>query len=120
GFFCWFHLIFAQNIANNCAISFSGELDIAEVVFGTESVVHNYFERFDPGPAGIHQRSINIEKEEALLCHVERSRDISSDLNPIQVRDSSTALGKTKKYRARIARFLAVTPSGVEGSRRER
>ena len=58
-----FNLIFAQNIANNCAISFSSDLDIAQIVFGTESVAHDYFERFDPSPAGIHQRSVNIEKE---------------------------------------------------------
>ena len=30
-----FNLIFAQNIANNCAISFSSDLDIAQIVFGT-------------------------------------------------------------------------------------
>src|SRR5437762_12030282 len=90
-FFLWVDLIFAQNIANNRAIGFSSNFNILQIVFRPESIVQGSFQRFDPGPSGIDQRVVNVEKEQALFCHVERSRDISDYFLKI-ARDSSTSL----------------------------
>lgn len=68
-FFRWVDPIFVQNIANNCAIGFSGDFDVAQIIFGAKSGAHYRFERFHARPAGIHQRSVNVEKKKALCRH---------------------------------------------------
>src|SRR5438270_11112196 len=74
-FFRWVDLIFTQDIANNCAIGFSRDFDVAQIIFGAKSVAHCHFERFHACPAGIHQRSVNVEKKKTHCRHGKMTND---------------------------------------------
>src|SRR5690349_15312750 len=43
-FFRWVYPVFVQNIANNCAIGFSGDFNVARIISGTKSIAHCRFE----------------------------------------------------------------------------
>lgn len=60
-------IIFAQNIANDRAVGFSGDLEVAQIIVGTEMPLHHFAQRDHAGAARIHEGAVDVEKKKALL-----------------------------------------------------
>src|SRR3954462_13889434 len=71
--------VLVENVHHDSRIGHTCEFDVVKIVFDSETLLQCAFERLNAGAAGMNERPVDVEKEEALLffCHVERSRDIS-------------------------------------------
>ena len=58
-------LLLAQNLVDDAGVGLARDLDATEVVDHAELQPEHLLERFDAGAAGVDQRPIDVEKEEA-------------------------------------------------------
>ena len=60
------NLLFAQDLVHDPDIGSPRDLDSLEIIGHAELLPEHILQRLKPGTAGINQRSIDVEEEEAL------------------------------------------------------
>ena len=58
--------MFPQNLLDDAGVGFARDLHAAEIVDHAELLPEHILERLDARAAGINQRAVDVEKEEAL------------------------------------------------------